>query len=90
MNKHPSIGPHEGWKLELMLNGEKPLAYFMSTEPFPAEFDPHIASGRLFRTDIPSAWKTQSGKALVYYFVSHHPDDPNIRKLFCLKRRTGL
>ena len=27
--KHPSIGPHEGKELELMLAGEKPLALYL-------------------------------------------------------------
>ena len=31
--KHPSIRPHEGKELELMLSGEKPLALYFSFYP---------------------------------------------------------
>ncbi len=44
-NKHPSLGPHEGKELELMLAGEKPLALYFSFYPIPAEFEPYLASG---------------------------------------------
>lgn len=54
MNNKPQlpegIGPHEGKELELMLQGQKPMAFFSDTIPCSiqlpeAEFRPHIESG---------------------------------------------
>ena len=68
--KHPSIRPHEGKELELMLSGEKPLALYFSFYPIPEEFEPYLASGQLFRTDICSIFNYQ-GKPYDYQIVSH-------------------
>lgn len=87
--KHPSIRPHEGKELELMLSGEKPLALYFSFYPIPEEFEPYLASGQLFRTDICSIFNYQ-GKPYDYQIVSHSPDDPNIQKLVTLKQLNGF
>ena len=81
--KHPSIGPHEDKELELMLTGEKPLALYFSFYPIPAEFEPYLAGGRLFRTDARTT-RTYQDKPYYYQIVSHLPDDPNIHKLVTL------
>ena len=87
--KHPSIGPHEGKELKLMLAGEKPLALYFSDYPIPAEFEPDLASGRLFRTDVRSAFDYKS-EPYYYQIVSLTPDDPNIQKLVTLKELNGF
>jgi len=51
------IGPHEGRELDLMLAGEKPLAMFCDVVSSPyewpdAQFEPHVATGRLIKEDI--------------------------------------
>ncbi len=53
----PEIGPHEGRELELMLAGEKPLAFFSeptrSTYELPdAEFEPYVQSGQIIKRDF--------------------------------------
>lgn len=44
------LGPHEGWELELMLAGEKPVAVFFDAReflpPIRDAFAPHVAAGR--------------------------------------------
>ena len=41
----PMLGPHEGRELELLLSGEKPIAFFY--EGIPDEFLPYLESGIL-------------------------------------------
>ena len=41
----PMLGPHEGRELELLLSGEKPIAFFY--EGLPDEFLPYLESGIL-------------------------------------------
>lgn len=53
----PEIGPHEGRELELMLSGEKPLAYFseLTRADFDwpdAEFEPHVRAGRIVKKEF--------------------------------------
>ena len=72
-----------------MLSGEKPLALYFSFYPIPEEFEPYLASGQLFRTDIRSIFNYQ-GKPYDYQIVSHSPDDPNIQKLVTLKQLNGF
>ena len=53
----PSIGPHEGRELELMLSGRKPLALFYAIESetwiLPEEqFDRHVAMGKIVKADF--------------------------------------
>lgn len=88
---HPSIGPHEGRELELMLSGEKPLTLITAYSPdLPAEFDPYIASGRLFRTNGKVTHTASSGKRTYRMVISHTPDDPNISKLLTLVMLNGF
>ena len=51
----PGIGPHNGSEMELMLQGDKPMALF-SAEPGmdaedigDADFEPFVATGRILR-----------------------------------------
>jgi hypothetical protein len=49
MNKDsPSIGPHEGIELKLMLNGGN-LALFYSDYEIPDEFHKHIENKKIFK-----------------------------------------
>jgi hypothetical protein len=53
----PSIGPHEGKELDLMLAGKKPLALFYAIESetwiLPEEqFDRHVAMGKIVKADF--------------------------------------
>lgn len=53
----PSIGPHEGRELELMLSGRKPLALFYAIESetwiLPEDqFDRHVAMGKIVKADF--------------------------------------
>ena len=53
----PSIGPHEGRELELMLSGRKPLALFYAIESeiwiLPEEqFDRHVEMGKFVKADF--------------------------------------
>ncbi|MBP5858654.1 hypothetical protein KAJ83_16660 [Marivibrio halodurans] len=53
----PEIGPHEDRELELMLSGEKPLAYFseLTRADFEwpdEEFEPYVESGRIIKREI--------------------------------------
>lgn len=52
----PLIGPHEGREVELMLAGEKPLAYFYAFVDEPhiipdAEFEPYVRDGTLVKRE---------------------------------------
>jgi hypothetical protein len=68
------IGPHEGQELELLLNGNKPLAVFMDVVPESGDIDeriipektfaPYVQSGRLIR--IARQMKDEDGSVLQY------------------------
>lgn len=48
MTQHPSLGPHEGKELELMLQGQKDLALFYTGSDIPKEFIPYIQDQVIF------------------------------------------
>jgi len=55
-DNEPSVGPHEGRELDLMLAGRKPLSMFSSVTnmdewPDEATFDEVVASGRLTKAE---------------------------------------
>lgn len=56
-NPPPEIGPHEDRELELMLSGEKPLAYFceLTRADFEwpdEEFEPYVQSGQILKREV--------------------------------------
>lgn len=48
MTHHPSLGPHEGKELELMLQGKKGLALFYTDYEIPEEFAPYLQEQTIF------------------------------------------
>jgi hypothetical protein len=74
----PSIGPHEGKELDLMLAGKKPLALFYAIESetwiLPEEqFDRHVAMGKIVKADFlfkPTSPAVPVVKCLLYALPS--------------------
>ncbi|MGF7208197.1 hypothetical protein GGE65_002782 [Skermanella aerolata] len=74
----PSIGPHEGRELDLMLTEKKPLALFYAIESetwiLPEEeFDCHVALGKIVKADFlfkPTSPAAPAVKCVLYALPS--------------------
>ncbi|WP_293743485.1 hypothetical protein [uncultured Acinetobacter sp.] len=81
-NHHPSLGPHEGKELELMLQNKKELSLFYTDSEIPEAFLPYIKKGRFY-------CKVLKHKLFVkdeyvdfeFYIISQEPNTPNVYKL---------
>ncbi len=63
----PTLGPHEGRELELLLSGEKPIALFY--EEVPDEFLSHLNSGNLKK--IMKTFPTQHANKTITFCSVH-------------------
>lgn len=70
--KSPSIGPHEGIELELMLKKEKDVAFF---ELEPVHFEPYISDGVLcLRVDQFDTRSTHQDGIKFTSYIVYRPD----------------
>lgn len=88
MNKDsPTIGPHEGIELKLMLEGKKNLALFYSDYEIPEEFHKRIEQKALFLNTVKI--KTRLNGAFIDFFIiSKARNDENVLKLASLIRKS--
>jgi hypothetical protein len=86
---HPSLGPHEGKELELMLKNKKELALFYTGSEVPEEFDPYLRNGILhcytFKYDLTVNSKVHE---FADYIISNAIDNPKVFRLANLLERT--
>ncbi|ESK40686.1 hypothetical protein P256_01141 [Acinetobacter nectaris CIP 110549] len=79
---HPSLGPHEGKELELMLQNKKELALFYTDSEVPDAFKPYLKSGRLHCKTIKYDLflKGLDGKMyqVIHYIISQQPESKNV------------
>lgn len=79
----PSLGPHEGKELQLMLLGQKDIALFYEDSPIPEEFAPYLQSKALFCRAVEC--KTRIDNMLMhFYIISRFEHDPRIQRLITL------
>lgn len=78
----PTLGPHEGKELALMLQNNKPLAYFYTDCEIPEEFEPYLKNGRLHCKTIKSEVFVEGQKHEFHkYIISHAPNSPDALRL---------
>lgn len=79
---HPSLGPHEGKELELMLENKKELSLFYTDSLIPDEFIPYIEKGQFFcKTFKYELFINNKNVDFEYYIISQEEKNPNIYKL---------
>ncbi|MBF7689878.1 hypothetical protein [Acinetobacter pollinis] len=75
---HPSLGPHEGNELELMLQNKKELAFFYTGSEIPDAFNPYLKTGRLHCKTIKYDRFLQGldGEMyqVIHYIISQQPE----------------
>lgn len=79
---HPSLGPHEGKELELMLENKKELSLFYTDSLIPDDFIPYIKKGRFFCKTFKHELFINNKKVdFEYYIISQKEKDPNVYRL---------
>ncbi|WP_445114591.1 hemin receptor [Acinetobacter sp. WZC-1] len=84
---NPSIGPHEGIELKLMLDGKKNLALFYSDYEIPNEFHKYIENKELFLNKFQFQTKFKN-LFIDFFIISKIGNDENIFKLSNLIKRS--
>lgn len=87
----PSIGPHEGRELELMLAGKKPLAMFNDDRPEhmvspEIVFDTYVAKGLFVKDEIFVPSSANKDGRLRYYYYALPGEEWRIRRMIELHR----
>lgn len=84
---NPSIGPHEGIELELMLDGKKNLALFYSDYEIPHEFHKYIKNKTFYLNNF--KFETRFKNLFIdFSIISKTSNDENIIKLANLIKRS--
>lgn len=77
---HPSIGPHEGKELFLMLENKKEIALFYSDSEIPVEFNHYIESNRFFLKTV--SIEVQIKRFTIDFFIIYQKNcDEKVEKL---------
>ncbi len=76
----PEIGPHAERELDLMLAGEKPLAYFSEPTRSPyelpdADFEPYVQSGQIIKRDFVETVKIAGSDEEIRYLYFALPGE---------------
>lgn len=81
MDFSPTLGPHEGRELELLLSGEKPIALFY--EEVPDEFLSHLNSGNLKK--IMKTFPTQhANKTITFFLIYKNAPESHLNELLSI------
>lgn len=83
----PTLGPHEGRELELLLSGEKPIALFY--EEVPDEFLSHLNSDNLKK--IMKTFPIQhANKTITFCLIYKNAPKPHLNELLSILEQSLL
>lgn len=85
----PSIGPHEGIELELMLDNKKKIALFYSDYEIPAEFNPYINNKKFLLKKMTTETRLK-GVNIDFYIIYQSECEKDVDELIVFLKESIL